>query len=69
MKRIEIRASQLNELYSTVNHLYKIGKITEYMDADIEHNGNIIRFIHDRNMGRKGSWVVITPISVVYDED
>jgi hypothetical protein len=39
------------------------------MDADIEHNGNVIRFIYDRNMGRKGSWVVITPISVVYDED
>ena len=69
MKRIEIRASQLNELYSTVNHLYKKGKITEYMDADLEHNGNVIRFIHDRNMGRSGSWVVITPISVLYDED
>jgi hypothetical protein len=69
MKRIEVRASDLNGLYSTVNHLYKTGKLTEYMDADIEHNGNIIRFIHDRNMGRSGSWVVITPISVVYDED
>jgi hypothetical protein len=69
MKRIEIKSTQLNELYSTVNHLYKIGKLTEHMDADIEHNGNVIRFIHDRNMGRKGSWVVITPISVIYDED
>jgi hypothetical protein len=69
MKRIEVRASDLNGLYGTVNHLYKTGKLTEYMDADIEHNGNIIRFIHDRNMGRSGSWVVITPISVVYDED
>lgn len=69
MKRIEINASQLNELYNTVNHLYKEGIITEYMDADLEHNGNIIRFIHDRNMGRNGSWVVITPISVIYDED
>jgi hypothetical protein len=39
------------------------------MDADIEHSGNVIRFIYDRNMGRNGSWVVITPISVVYDED
>ena len=39
------------------------------MDADLEHNGNVIRFIHDRNMGRNGSWVVITPISVLYDED
>jgi len=69
MKRIEIKASQLNELYGTVNHLYKQGVITQYMDADIEYNGNVIRFIHDRNMGRKGAWVVITPISVVYDED
>jgi hypothetical protein len=69
MKRIEIKASELNELYNTVNHLYKIGKITQYMDADLEHRGNAIRFIHDRNMGRKGSWVVITPISVIYDED
>jgi len=69
MKRIEVRASDLNGLYGTVNHLYKTGKLNEYMDADIEHNGNIIRFIHDRNMGRNGSWVVITPISVVYDED
>jgi hypothetical protein len=69
MKRIEVRASQLNELYGTVNHLYKEGMITEYMDADLEHNGNVIRFIYDRNMGRKGSWVVITPISVIYDED
>jgi hypothetical protein len=69
MKRIEVRASQLNELYGTVNHRYKEGMITEYMDADLEHNGNVIRFIYDRNMGRKGSWVVITPISVIYDED
>lgn len=69
MKRIEVNASDLNVLYTTVNHLYKIGKITQHMDADIEHNGNIIRFIHDRNMGRRGSWVVITPISVIYDED
>jgi hypothetical protein len=69
MKRIEIRASQLNELYTTVNHLYKEKMVTEYMDVDLEHNGNVIRFIYDRNMGRKGSWVVITPISVIYDED
>jgi hypothetical protein len=69
MKRIEINASQLNQLYTTVNHLHKNKQLTEHMDADIEHNGNVIRFIYDRNMGRKGSWVVITPISVVYDED
>jgi hypothetical protein len=69
LKRIEIKASQLNELYNTVNHLYKIGRITEYMDAEIVYDNNIIRFIHDRNMGRKGAWVVITPISVIYDED
>lgn len=69
LKRIQIKASELNELYSTVNHLYKKGKLTEHMDADIEYQGNVIRFIHDRNMGRNGSWVVITPISVVYDED
>jgi hypothetical protein len=69
MKRIEVRASQLNELYTTVNHLYKEKMVTEYMDVDLEHNGNVIRFIYDRNMGRKGSWVVITPISVIYDED
>jgi hypothetical protein len=69
MKRIEIKASQLNELYNTVNYLYKEGMITQYMDADIEHEGNVIRFIHDRNMGRRGAWVVITPISVIYDED
>ncbi len=69
MKRIEVRASQLNELYTTVNHLYKENMVTDYMDVDLEHNGNVIRFIYDRNMGRKGSWVVITPISVIYDED
>jgi hypothetical protein len=69
MKRIEIKASQLNELYTTVNHLHRNKQLTEHMDADIEHNGNVIRFIYDRNMGRNGSWVVITPISVVYDED
>ena len=69
MKRIEIIASQLNELYTTVNHLHKNKQLTEHMDADIEHGGNVIRFIYDRNMGRRGSWVVITPISVVYDED
>ena len=55
MKRIEVRASDLNGLYSTVNHLYKTGKLTEYMDADIEHNGNIIRFIHDKNKERRST--------------
>jgi hypothetical protein len=69
MKRIRIKASELNDLYTSVNHLYKTGKLTEHMDADIEHRGNVIRFIHDRNIGRKGSWIVITPISVLYDED
>jgi hypothetical protein len=69
MKRIEIKASKLNELYTTVNHLHRNKQLTEHMDADIEHGGNVIRFIYDRNMGRRGSWVVITPISVVYDED
>lgn len=69
LKRIQIKASELNGLYESVNHLYKTGKLTEHMDADIEFKGSVIRFIHDRNMGRNGSWVVITPISVVYDED
>ena len=45
MKRIEIRASQLNELYTTVNHLHKNKQLTEHMDADIEHGGNVIHTI------------------------
>jgi hypothetical protein len=69
MKRIQIKASELNRLYATVNHLYKKGKLLEHADADMEYNGDVIRFVHDRNMGHNGSWVVITPISVIYDED
>ncbi len=69
MKRIQIKASELNKLYNTVNHLYKKGKLSEHADADMEYKGDVIRFVHDRNMGHKGSWVVITPISVIYDED
>lgn len=69
LKRIQIKASELNKLYNYVNELYSKGSLHEYMDADIEYEGNILRFVHDRNMGRKGAWVIVTPISVIYDED
>jgi hypothetical protein len=69
MKRIEIKASELNELYTTVNYAYKIGKIPNTIDTNIHHKGDVIRFTFDRHMGRKGCWVVSSFISVVYDED
>ena len=69
MKRTEIKASELNELYTAVNYAYKIGKIPNDIDANIQYKGDVLRFTFDRHMGRKGHWVVSSFVSVVHDED
>jgi hypothetical protein len=69
MKRIEIKASELNELYNTVNYAYKIGKIPNDVDTNVQYKENVLRFTFDRHMGKKGHWVVSSFVSVVYDED
>jgi hypothetical protein len=60
---------QLNSCLLAVNHAYKRGDITPINEQSLEINKQLITFIFDKRLGRKGAWIPKTNIKVIYKED
>jgi len=69
MKIPVLTEDQLNNALKAVNNAYKNGDISNVNEYSLEYNKQIITFIFDKNLGRKGSWIPKTNIKVIYKED
>lgn len=69
MKIPVLTEDQLNNALKAVNTAYKNGDISNVNEYSLEYNKQIITFIFDKNLGRKGSWIPKTNIKVIYKED
>lgn len=69
MKLPVLTEDQLNNALKAVNTAYKNGDISNVNEYSLEYNKQIITFIFDKNLGRRGSWIPKTNIKVIYKED
>lgn len=64
-----VTENELNTCLLAINDAYKKGDIHYTNEYSLEINKQLITFIFDRRMGRKGSWIPKTNIKVIYNEN
>jgi hypothetical protein len=60
---------QINSCLLAINHAYKKGDINPTNEHSLEINKQLITFIFDKRLGRRGGWIPKTNIKVIYKED
>lgn len=64
-----VTENELNTCLLAINDAYKKGDISYTSEYSLEINKQLITFIFDRRMGRKGAWIPKTNINVIYNEN
>lgn len=60
---------QLNSCLTAINNAWKKDDISIHSEHSLEINKQLITFVFDRNMGRRGAWIPKTNIKVLYLEN
>jgi hypothetical protein len=66
MKRPIVTDVQLNKCLLAVNTAYKNNELLNSNEISLEINKQLITFIFDKTLGRRGSWIPKTNIQVQY---
>lgn len=60
---------QLNSCLLAINNAYKKGEISSSNEQSLEIQKQLITFIFDKRLGRRGSWIPKTNINVIFTDD
>ena len=66
---ITITGNKLNKLYELVNIQSRQGLISKMKPHFVENDGNLIKFVYHKDIGRRGTWFVDTQLEVRHSED